>query len=574
MSLPASGDAWRTLLIGVMLGLVLLLLLLAVSTSQAGTYHVYSCTDPLTGKSLPTGNWKASGNGPTSNTCATEPIAGGLSVGAIPQFPATKATWTFTASPDTDIVRATLYRSATDSYRSLAYWAAPEDEYTSSNAFDSCQGSGQDAPCTLGNPSLSSCERLSCYPASDLLSTPAANLPSSQLSLSMRCLEAGCGGSEILHSADITLEQDFSPTGSAVGGSLTTQAVLQGIEDIRVSASDPGSGVFQAIFEIDGSVLARQTIDTNDGACQPYTTAPDGENVFLSAMPCPQSVTNVDIPFNTAQVSDGVHQLTVLVSDAAGNTTAILNRTAAFSNSGEYILQTQHQEQEHRLAQELATRGACNAGCDDHASLRSVRPKLSRKTITRRYADSSLTLAGQLVDHAGAPIAGAEIELRQQPSYVGAQSELVATTETGPSGNWQFHIAHGPSRLLTVGYRARSKDPTYATQLQYDERVLAPVVLSAPHRVSAGQPLDFHGRLTGGYISPGGVLVSLEIYYGDKWREIALLRTKRGGTFSYPYTFAAVEPTTYYFRASVPSATVYPFAPASSKTTHIRLLKG
>ncbi len=341
ISLPVSGDARRTLLIGVMLGLVLLLLLLllllAVSTSQAGTYHVYSCTDPLTGKPLPVNDWKVSGNGPTSNTCATKPVAGGLSVETIPQFPATKATWTFTASPDTDIVGATLYRSATVGYRSLAYWAAPEDEYTSSDAFDSCEGSGQDAPCTLGTPSLSSCESLSCYPASDVLSTPADNLPSSQLSLSMRCVEAGCAGSEILHSADITLEQSFSPTGSAVGGSLTTQTVLQGIDDIQVSASDPGSGVFQAIFEIEGEVIARQTIDTNGGACQPYTTASDGENVFLSAMPCPQSVTNVDIPFNTAQVSDGVHQLTVLVSDAARNTTAILNRTVAFSNSGEYM---------------------------------------------------------------------------------------------------------------------------------------------------------------------------------------------------------------------------------------------
>ena len=323
---------------------------------------------------------------------------------AIAQFGPTQATWTFTAPADTHIVAARLYRSAEANYRALAYWASPANEYTSSNAFDSCQGSSEKSACTLGNTKASSCEPVSCYSPSDVLDVPAANLPSLQLSLSMRCFY-GCGGSETLHSADITLEQDFCPTGSATGGSLTTQPILQGVEDISISASDPGSGVFQAIFEIDGKVLAAQTIDTNGGSCQPYRTAQDGTNVFLNPQPCPQSVTAVDVPFNTALVPDGSHQLTVVVSDVAGNTTSILTRTVAFNNSGEYTLQVQRQQQAERQAQELATRGVCNAGCDDHASLQAVLAKLARRAFTRPYADSALTLAGRLLDHLGAPIA-------------------------------------------------------------------------------------------------------------------------------------------------------------------------
>lgn len=571
-ALASSARAGRVLSAGFVAGLALLLVLAAIA--QGGAYHIYSCSDPLTGMPLPVYNWKTTGRGPTANTCATNPVSGGLSVEAIPQFPATQGTWTFTAPADTHIVAATLYRSAVVSYRALAYWASPEDEYTPSNAFDSCQGSGQYSACTLGDASASSCEPASCYSSSDALSVPAANLPSRQLSLSMRCREAGCAGSEALHSADITLEQDFGPTASATGGSLTTQPILQGIDDIGISASDPGSGVFQAIFEIDGKALPGQTIDTNGGSCQPYKRAPGGTNVFLNPLPCPQFVTNIDVPFNTAQAPDGSHQLTVLVSDAAGNTTPILNRTVAFNNSGEYTLQVQRQERANRQAQELITRGVCNAGCDDHASLQAARAKLARRTITRDYADSAITPAGRLVDHAGAPIAGAEIELREQPSYLGAQSRPIATTETNRMGNWQFRVPVGPSRVLTVGYRSRSKDPGYATQLQYHEKVLAPVTLSARSRVRPGQRFNFHGRLAGGYISPGGLLISLEIYYGEKWREIALLRTSHRGTFSYAYTFAAVEAATYSFRATVPSAVVYPFASARSRTTSIQLLKG
>jgi hypothetical protein len=568
----SCGHAGRALSAGLVVGVALLLALATIA--QGGEYHIYSCSDPVTGATLPVYGWKASGSGPTFNTCATNPVAGGLKAEAWAQFAGTRGTWTFTAPADTHVVAATLYRSALASYRALAYWASPEDEYTSSDAFDSCQGSSETSACTLGDGSAQSCQPVSCYSPGDVLSVPAANLPSPQLALSMRCLAGGCGGSETLHSADITLRQDFGPTGSTTGGSLTTQSVLQGIQDIDISASDPGAGVFQAIFEIDGKALAGQIIDTHGGSCQPYKTAPDGTSVFLNPLPCPQSVANVDVPFNTAQARDGSHQLTVLVSDAAGNTTPILSRTVAFNNSGEYTLQVQRQEQAERQAQELLTRGVCNAGCDDHASLQAARAKLARRAFTRPYADSALTLTGRLLDHAGAPIAGAAIELRQQPSYLGAESRLIATTNTTRSGNWRFRVRNGPSRVLTVGYRSHSKDPGYVTQLQYHEKVLAPVTLSAPRQVRPGRRFDFRGRLAGGYVSPGGVLVSLEIHYGGEWREIALLRTSHRGTFSYRYTFAAVEPATYYFRAVIPSAIVYPFASAASRVTPIQLLKG
>jgi hypothetical protein len=48
------------------------------------------------------------------------------------------------------------------------------------------------------------------------------------------------------------------------------------------------------------------------------------------------------------------------------------------------------------------------------------------------------------------------------------------------------------------------------------------------------------------------MLVSLEIFFGGEWREIALLRTNRRGAFAYRYTFAAIGPATYRFRAQLP----------------------
>jgi hypothetical protein len=169
---------------------------------------------------------------------------------------------------------------------------------------------------------------------------------------------------------------------------------------------------------------------------------------------------------------------------------------------------------------------------------------------------------------------GALVELRQQASYLGGQNIRLATTTTNAKGDWKFRVPKGPSRTLTVGYRSRSKDPSFAAQLQLQEKVAASVRLAAPKHAHPGRAFAFRGRLTGGYIPHGGALVSLEIYYGDEWREIALLNTTRRGTFVYRYTFAAIGVATYRFRAQVPAIVGYPFAAGASSPVHIHLLTG
>jgi hypothetical protein len=175
--------------------------------------------------------------------------------------------------------------------------------------------------------------------------------------------------------------------------------------------------------------------------------------------------------------------------------------------------------------------------------------------------------------HAGVPMPGAMIELRQQPSYPGAPHVLVATTTTDAKGGWKLRVPRGPSRLITVGYRSRSNNPDFATQLQYRETVAAGVRLSAPRRARPGRAFAFRGGLAGGYIPPGGALVSLEIFFAGEWREIALLRTNRRGAFAYRYTFAAIGPATYRFRAQLPHTIGYPFASGASRSSYIHLTR-
>ena len=353
---------------------------------------------------------------------------------------------------------------------------------------------------------------------------------------------------EYLYAADLVLEQKEGPSVSDATGPLATEQPVHGTSDLIFSATDPGAGVYQAVFSVDGQVVQTSPIDENSGHCRNVGQTTDGLSAFLYLQPCLKSVTG-DVGFDTTAVSNGTHHLTVSVSDAAGNTATVLDRTIVVQN-------------------EL---GICNAECDPHASLHPANAKLLRGTITRRYANSGLTLTGQLVDHAGVPMPGAMIELRQLASYPGAANALVGTTTTNAKGDWKLRVPRGPSRLITVGYRSRSNNPTFATQLQYRETVAAGVRLSAPRRVSPGRAFAFRGGLAGGYIPAGGTLVSLEIFFGGEWREIALLRTNRRGAFAYRYTFAAIGPATYRFRAQLPHTIGYPFASGASRSSYIHL---
>jgi hypothetical protein len=509
------------------------------------------------------------------NTCAS---GGWLGADVTPPgIPKAVSSWTFSAPVGTKIVAATLYREVDVANRAAkAFAASPENVEDAANEFDLCEAqgaSGDETACERGNVfAYRECKAtLLCpplpYAPADTLVVPSSHLPAHQLAFDVICAQQGCSGYEHLRSADIVLEQSSGPTAIATGGTLTNASTLRGVADIEISGTDPASGVFQAILQADGKTIAKQVINTNGGSCEPYSEEPDGAYVFLNVLPCPQAVSNIDVPFNTEQIPDGPQQITVLVSDAAGNTATILSRNVMVENSGQYLIKVQQEQQE----QALAALGPCNAGCDEHARLEASNTKLTTRTFTRPYKSSALDFAGRLFDHAGAPIKGATIELHQQANDLGSQSILISTTATNAKGEWQFTVAKGPSRVLTVGYRARSKDPNYATEIQYHERVLAGIHLVAPRRVFPGKTFTFRGSLAGNYVPPSGVLVSLEIYYGGKWREIALLRTKRNGHFSYGYAFAPLGAATYRFQVQVPYTIGYPFAPATSPTTYIHL---
>ena len=133
-----------------------------------------------------------------------------------------------------------------------------------------------------------------------------------------------------VQSADLLLTSDVSPTGTDFNGSAL-QRDARGTAHVVFTAADPGGpGVYSVSVAVGGRVVWSGQPNRNGGACTAAGT--DGTALmFDSAQPCLASET-VDAPVPTRSLSDGRHELTVSVSDAAGNDSTVLDREITTSN--------------------------------------------------------------------------------------------------------------------------------------------------------------------------------------------------------------------------------------------------
>jgi hypothetical protein len=116
-------------------------------------------------------------------------------------------------------------------------------------------------------------------------------------------------------------------TGTALGKNVT------GTGHLLMSASDPsGPGVYAVAVAIDGRAVYAGTPNSNGGACVSLGVDPSlGAPMFDHQQPCPVTE-QVAVPVPTAAFSDGRHELTATVVDAAGNQSPVLDQFITTSN--------------------------------------------------------------------------------------------------------------------------------------------------------------------------------------------------------------------------------------------------
>ena len=327
-------------------------------------------------------------------------------------------------------------------------------------------------------------------------------------------LASGAAPDIQLFGARLVLSSDIPPSATIVGGDLAASATISGTGTLLYDASSTVSGIQTAQLLVDGQVAATASYA---GACTDITWAA-----------CPLTESAQQLTLDTSGLSDGTHEIALRVIDAAGNAVIVGDHTLTTENRITVSSAPTKLRPSSPPPAPAPTPPPCNGVCDSRPALQRTGPASAALAGARSASRSAVTLTGRLLSHAGAPIAGAQLQLLEQPAAVGLSGRTLAATTTATNGTWSFRAPIGPSRTLTVVYLEHLSDSTSAATLTYREIVSAPVTLRGAHRARIGQRIVFHGDLPGGYIPAGGDLVAMQILYAGQWRTIDLIRTNAG----------------------------------------------
>jgi hypothetical protein len=354
-----------------------------------------------------------------------------------------------------------------------------------------------------------------------------------------------------LYAADITLEQAEGPHASGVGGELTSAPTLRGASPVSFDATDPGAGVWQVVFGVDGRVVQRTVVNDNGGRCRDVGQTSDGLPAFLYVQPCVQSV-SADVAFDSTNASNGAHRLTVSVIDAAGNAAPVLDRAVTIDNPPP-----------------PGTPNGVNASAQARLSLRWA--GTSKVSAQGGFARAR-ALSGRLTTAVGQPISGAAIDVRATPAFSGAKTLTMPSQRTDADGRFSLSVPAGASsRTLRFAYRAHLDDarPAAIGALRLVTRAGIALGVS-PHTASAGSSIFFRGRLRGRPIPRGGKQLVLEARSpGSAWIQFKVVRTDPRGRYRASYRFKFPGPADYRFRVRSEAESDYPFAAGSSNVVGV-----
>jgi len=357
-----------------------------------------------------------------------------------------------------------------------------------------------------------------------------------------------------LYAADLTLEQTAGPTVSGVGGELASAPTVEGTSDVTFSASDPGSGVYEAVFSVDGEVVQSTVVNEDGGRCKNVGQTTDGSAAFLYVQPCPESV-GADVGLDTTKLANGTHHLLVSAIDAAGNSTPVLDRTINVYNPPA-----------------PGVPGPPNGTNASSQATLTARWKSTRRSSLSTSYGRAHTITGRLTTAGGAPIVGARIDVLATPALAGAKSSAMGSPRTDASGRFTLVLPPGiSSSTLRIAYRAHLGDPLPVATSTLRLAVRAGISLTiAPRTASVGSSIFFHGRLLGGPVPAEGKQLILEARSpGGPWIEFEVVRSNDRGRFRASYRFKFPGPARYQFRVRSEPESDYPFAPGASKVVSV-----
>jgi hypothetical protein len=178
---------------------------------------------------------------------------------------------------------------------------------------------------------------------------------------------------------------------------------------------------------------------------------------------------------------------------------------------------------------------------------------------------SKQRLYGLLTDANGHPIENQPVTVLQQVRDQTAQT-TAATTTTNQLGQLSWLAPGGPSRTIVFRYDGTDTLEPSAGSISVAVPVSAAAAKVSPRKVALDQPFTVTGRLLGGHVPAGGVIVTIEGRDNGVWATLpgGVIKTNGSGAFRLRTRITrGIGVYTYPLRVVVASQYGYPFGAAT-----------
>ena len=342
--------------------------------------------------------------------------------------------------------------------------------------------------------------------------------------------------------ADLQLTNTSAPAASGFSGSLLS-ADAHGTADVAFTATDPnGPGVYNVTVQIDGTPVYNATPNTNQGKCASAgTDSTSGALMFDWQQPCLQTET-VDIPVDTTALTDGEHQLKVIVTDAAQNRSTVLDQTITTLNRT-------------TVSALLPSPPTATGGPVYSLALDAATKRLTHG-VRRLYSHSALKLAGTLENAAGVAAPGTPVAVWSRPAS-GGQFKKLAHTTTDGTGAWTLTAPPGSSRLLRIVAGTHAKAANATNSVSARETVTP--VLSLHITTPGGGLIAFTGHLAVAPLGHPRPLVFIQTRGPQGWEVVGSpIRVNPRGDYRYTYRSSPLTVgRSFTFRALTPQTALW-----------------
>lgn len=262
---------------------------------------------------------------------------------------------------------------------------------------------------------------------------------------------------------------------------------------------------------------------------------------YTSLTPCPEAATGISISVDTTRMSDGDHNVALVLRDGAGRTKVVTSQKVTFANHDAPATPS----------------GSGPAG------------KLTVPKALRAVArGEKRTIAGRLLDTAGKPLPGATIVAVQRLAMNGAPWTPLATLTTGPDGQFSTPVPTSASRDVRFDYPRSGGTDSATTTVPV--RAAMTLNTATPHLRRFGT-LRLSGQLRVDALTKRGAYIDVQLQQGKSWRTIASQRTDAAGHWSWRYRLSSGRAATCVFRARLRPSGDIASTPTSSRPVRVRV---